>query len=565
MTRSVTSIESESAGPGASVKDRSGTLDYLAGVKIMLFNRVTSPKMRLRECTCGIVFAVSLTLSTSPLAASYTITDLGTLGGGGSWARGLNAKGEVVGNSEGRAFIYSNGGMRDVDPLFDGNNVAVAINNSGQVAGWSQGATGSIHAFLYSGDTTADLGLGESSAEGVNDSGQIVGWIWESCMVDHAFLRDGGTTTILGPGGCDSRSGAHAVNSNGQVTGYIARDFRSVNGTYRAFLYGDGVYTDLGTLGGVRSEGYAINASGQVVGASDGRAFLYSEGAMIDLGTGADYSGLTDPDYAAYGINSAGQIVGTFSYTATKRTSAEPSFLQPPPYSTRAWLYSDGVMHDLASLLDPADGNWDIISVAGINDAGQIAATGWGPSGLHALLLTPVTTMVVEYQNTADFPGSPGGHFFYTNEPGEQAIVDSGADGHFVRTGRTFKAGGSKRLCRFYGSVAPGPNSHFYTISDQECAWLRSLQQLPAPTDVPQWNYEGLAFAEVPPQIGASGAGCTAGTIPVYRAYNNAFPLAGPRNSWDSTHRFSIYQADIDMMVAQYKWRDEGIAFCSPQ
>jgi hypothetical protein len=177
--------------------------------------------------------------------------------------------------------------------------------------------------------------------------------------------------------------------------------------------------------------------------------------------------------------------------------------------------------------------------------------------------LPPAT--VVEYQNTRDFPGNPGGHFFYTDDVGEQAIVDSGIDGHFARTGRSFKAGGAKQMCRFYGSMVPGPNSHFYTISDQECAWLKSLQKVPAPIDVQQWNYEGLSFAAEPPQIGVSGPGCTAGTIPVYRAYNNAYPPVGPKNPWDSAHRYSANQADIQQMVTQFGWRDEGIAFCSPQ
>ena len=48
--------------------------------------------------------------------------------------------------------------------------------------------------------------------------------------------------------------------------------------------------TDLGTLGGDSSDGYAINDSGQVAGFSDTsadefHAFLYSDGVMQDLGT----------------------------------------------------------------------------------------------------------------------------------------------------------------------------------------------------------------------------------------------------------------------------------------
>src|SRR5215469_11960412 len=67
--------------------------------------------------------------------------------------------------------------------------------------------------------------------------------------------------------------------------------------------------TDLGTLGGEQSNGFAINASGQVTGWDDGantadHAFLYSNGAMQDLGTlgGAASQGA--------GINASGQVTG---------------------------------------------------------------------------------------------------------------------------------------------------------------------------------------------------------------------------------------------------------------
>ncbi len=66
---------------------------------------------------------------------------------------------------------------------------------------------------------------------------------------------------------------------------------------------------DLGTLGGVRSAAFGINEAGQVVGTSetaDGRqhAFLYDGGSMVDLGT---LGGRTSN---AYRISDAGVIVG---------------------------------------------------------------------------------------------------------------------------------------------------------------------------------------------------------------------------------------------------------------
>lgn len=171
---------------------------------------------------------------------------------------------------------------------------------------------------------------------------------------------------------------------------------------------------------------------------------------------------------------------------------------------------------------------------------------------------------VVEYVNTLDFPGAPGGHYFYTADPAEQAGIDAGGAGRFVRTGRSFASGGFVPVCRFYGSMSPGPNSHFFTASEIECIGLKAMQLTPTPATVQQWNYEGPGFYSVVPVPDAQGQmQCMAGTEPVYRAYNNAYPTSGGKNSWDSNHRYSTQSADIDEMVAK-GWRSEGVVLCAP-
>lgn len=172
---------------------------------------------------------------------------------------------------------------------------------------------------------------------------------------------------------------------------------------------------------------------------------------------------------------------------------------------------------------------------------------------------------VVEYLDTADFPDSPGGHYFYSSDPAEQAAVDAGAAGQFHRTGREFLTGGSAPVCRFYGSLSPGPNSHFFTVDVAECDALKAAQITPAPATIQQWNYERIEYFSTPAITAANGTrSCPPNTQPLYRAYNNAFPPSGPRNPWDSNHRFTPVQSDIAAMVA-LGWRDEGIAFCTAQ
>src|SRR5260370_1308063 len=68
-----------------------------------------------------------------------------------------------------------------------------------------------------------------------------------------------------------------------------------------------GVMSDLGTLGGLSSTAWSINASGTIVGASGtgagNHAFISSGGIMSDLGTLGTSS-------FARSINDAGVIVG---------------------------------------------------------------------------------------------------------------------------------------------------------------------------------------------------------------------------------------------------------------
>jgi hypothetical protein len=40
--------------------------------------------------------------------------------------------------------------------------------------------------------------------------------------------------------------------------------------------------------------------------------------------------------------------------------------------------------------------------------------------------------------------------------------------------------------------------------------------------------------------------------------------IGGPKNPWDSNHRFTPRLSDIAVMMAS-GWRDEGIVFCTTQ
>ena len=83
-----------------------------------------------------------------------------------------NASGET------HAFLWHGGIMIDLGTLGGGFSWATRINGRGQIVGISTTDSGDAHAFLWSGGTMTDLGTldGTSSiAYGINDPGQIVG------------------------------------------------------------------------------------------------------------------------------------------------------------------------------------------------------------------------------------------------------------------------------------------------------------------------------------------------------------------------------------------------------
>ncbi|HTS16636.1 MAG TPA: hypothetical protein VMP11_03605 [Verrucomicrobiae bacterium] len=160
------------------------------------------------------------------------------------------------------------------------------------------------------------------------------------------------------------------VNAFGQVTGFA---LLTGNTAYHAALWTNSGLPaiDLGTLGGSYSEGFGINASGQVAGSaytSNGvmHAALWANGnPAVDLGT------LGGPSSQANAINASGQVVGQ-AYTNALVQHAV------------LWTNSSAPGIDLGTLGGTPS------QAKSINSSGQIA--GWanttGDVTLHAALWT---------------------------------------------------------------------------------------------------------------------------------------------------------------------------------
>jgi probable HAF family extracellular repeat protein len=184
------------------------------------------------------------------------------------------------------------------------------------------------------------LGGRYSFAFGINDHGQVVGQSLAHNGTDiHAFLYQDGVMTDLGPAG--QYNSARGINNAGQIAAYAIIDRQR----YFPLVYKDGVINDIGVSG----YSYGINHAGHVIGtlspAEGGGAFVHKDGVTTKLGTlGGSYSN-------AFGINKAGDIVGNSEISGG---------------SFHAYVYRDRRMIDLGTL----GGSYSI--AFGINDKGRI-------------------------------------------------------------------------------------------------------------------------------------------------------------------------------------------------
>jgi len=262
----------------------------------------------------------------------------------------------------------------------DVRNTAFDINDDGRIVGTSEAAGGSRRAFLWL------PGADDGMAAGI-----------------HEIPADGRVAGALG------------LNDIGHVVGFSgqsANDYRAVLWEYDASSE-TWEQTDIDTLGGVKSEAWAVNNNGDIVGCwyptlSESHAFYWSaETGMTDLGEGQ-----------AFDINEAGEVVGyeressetyatSWSYGSYSRAYTKTRIADSGSYAHaisnegkvvghdngRAYLWEDGVGMDLNDLIT-VSACWVLRSAWDINEAGQIVGIGevCGDLGTHVFLLDPEGT-----------------------------------------------------------------------------------------------------------------------------------------------------------------------------
>lgn len=339
-----------------------------------------------RLLTAAAITTMGLTVAQQADAQGYTVKDLGTLPGRVASAAWAQTNGNlIVGGSKSptpmRAVLWM-GGLKFNLGTLPGylGSFARGVNASGQVVGYAFNDNTNVRAFRWQGGVMSDLGAfpggTRSIANAIHPLGRIVGGAERADGSIHAAMWIGSSIFDLGtlPGG--SFSSAHAINETSKVVGEA---YTAIN-TLHAFTWDNltGVMSDLGTLGGQHSEAFDINALGRVVGyahtpAETRHAALWKNGLIQDLGTLPGYA-----NSIAFSINNFGRVVGNVYNDVS---------------SPRAMVYRKGTMHDLNSLI-PAASGWTLEQAISINDNGRIV--GWGMHGgkRHAFALTPKVAVV---------------------------------------------------------------------------------------------------------------------------------------------------------------------------
>ncbi|MFO1338282.1 MAG: hypothetical protein U1F53_08595 [Burkholderiaceae bacterium] len=238
---------------------------------------------------------------------------------------GINDQGDIVGGpnlvqgmDDGLSYLWPAAGGR-VELV--GMTMATAINNRGDVAGWSTFGGRKAHAAWITGGVLVDLGAshglkGESAANGLNDKGLVVGTGATRDTASQAVKwSQGAMKKIPSPDG--PLSTALAVNRLGHVVGTTGPD-ADQHGAYLQDKTGVHALPAIPRTSLMTPR--AINDTDMVVGsmlteAGRNAAFFSDEGKSYWLYGLLDDSGQAWSSLSqAWGINQAGQVVGVGFY-----------------------------------------------------------------------------------------------------------------------------------------------------------------------------------------------------------------------------------------------------------
>ncbi len=363
------------------------------------------------------------------------VTDLGTLPGGNcSNTQGVNASGDIVGNSENsitdpllgltelRAVLWKDAKIMNLGTFGGNHSAAFGINNQDEVVGFALNAV------------PDPFSLFELQILGSSNGTQTRAFLWQNEQFGRHddngeaanHLQDLGTL-----GGPDAW--AVYVNERGEVAGFSYTNSTpnpiTKFPTQDPFLWRNGRMIDLGTLGGTFGLPTGLNNRGQVIGQSNltgdqngSHPFLWDDGRLIDLFT----STIGGNPITANALTEAGEIVGGAAFpnhpfdaylwrngratdlgavagdcisqamAINSKDQIVGNSLSCDGSTLHSFLWEKGSMVDLNTLIPPNSG-LQLVEPLAINDRGEIAGDGVPPgcSGpvfgtcQHAFVLVP--------------------------------------------------------------------------------------------------------------------------------------------------------------------------------
>ena len=331
--------------------------------------------------TLTLVLVVLLCCGAVAQAQEYDFYDLGTLGGSLSQAYAVNDAGQVVGWSminsnpnQAQAFLWdTDSGLVNLGTAMGVSfSSAYGISESGQIAGEAYFGGSAPHAFYWDGSSITNLqtlGGARSYAYGVNDAGQVVGKAQASSGDYQPFYWDTGLSGMQPLQNATGR--AQAINNAGQVTGSFETAAGEAGGFDRAFVWDNtnGVQILQPSEAEKETFAQAINGQGSIAGYSEAaggqyQAFLWDtiDQVRYDLGAGSQ----------GFGLNDLNVVVGEFDTASGKH----------------AFLHQGNGFIDLNTFLPDGSG-WVLQSAQDINNNGVIV--GWGMVGgqTRAFVLAP--------------------------------------------------------------------------------------------------------------------------------------------------------------------------------